>query len=1822
MAFYQKLFIEQELPDYLRANIVDTPDDVIVRSATSNYQRRPSCLVLVDGKYPLSGLVRVEVERSRNLSANTATITLQNFDHRYSGPNQYKLASNIEIAIFFGYEDHYVQRFQGFIDQVKLRTEAHSTITIECRDSAKPFIDQTISAGIYSQDSDYLGENDWHFEPKWNSQTGVLIKFPKVWTYSEVIRDVMYIMGKADIKAKVNVVRSLDAFGNEVFTRQVTFGPEYRINIPVELDAAVTANFVEEAPLDVLSQLVQAVLCEAHFDETGVFVVEPLKDGTSTPKFYMREERDIISLGMQHSDDNMANIATVIGQTADETAVIYPFAAIAAKEDITLEKAQDIFGYSLNYPDCVAQENWHTLKKPTIYAPVVSPGSIFPDYTLNPENSPKYDTRIYFPTFANPFKKQEVLSGSYQLITSTADNATEKNTRQWFFHGETEDANQHEAVPIYLFDRFGKPLKCVAKVRKLNISNDPVNEDDQKWTKLEVRVQPSAEMEITTEDGVGAVDAATLVLDGPLMTGALNRWQATGWGRRTFSGVDLPPALQGALNATSETYDITSVQIQRTDSSTPIGFSAVVSVYSDEFVCFQVTDTSSNASQPSTLTAFGPEVEETRVASVVKLTGLPANFDSLCINCKLEYDTDQGSAQIVPMPPSGSTGAFTMKYPIVFFKPKLGYPAGAILYNEYVYTYSYFELAYVIQSNIEATLDARGSASSPPLLFRVYVGGGLIGGLVDLSDQVDINCEYWRWYGSMDRDNPVADPRFHPVEITKSEYYGEAADPMTVVFEVLPDSYDGKASTNILSVTEEYLVITGENWYGDMTDVTGEFASTLARALDAIVAAIIALALSQTPPNWSAIGIILVLYLYARSMISSMADLGRNISKQLIPVTGRVWAGRQNEIEQVYNAQHAFKLHWDWRATLRDEVVPGEPALPVGYPNFANGDYNMYDYFQYEDDDGNKYMVFIFDIGTGNYNAEVPGSDLALFTAFGWETPEIGDRRLIEYYNFKDYLGEDVEYRVSLIANFKLEAFGNTETLQKRFYKQYLGGVEPEPDDDWISTSKYELLVDRSMSDISITDYGLWYDFFERREDYVPRRYKYAALMINTWKVQQHLSPTAGVADPEPVNIVTELFANPSLFHPDIFFCREGFGVYIPRGLDQAHYLANKRWLADRTEHNMATVRPLHFGQNTLVAHLYCNFAWNPCDLAIRIWGKAYGKYAPSVIYYAESDLLSIETYGNREVVLTNPCINSFTIAKYLAEHLAIGSIQTFELDVTGKGYVNEGDIIMVKEESSGIIAGTFRTWENTFVAPLEKECTGIANQLVAQTLVGIDKPAFSTPTSGNYTLMCSGDSNSNAYIVEVDTGCTPVWFARLATGKSGVAFAIRTAEPNKKTIVGLKHRQTISVLDYPDTNLTDRYNVMSTVNGGCLTDDYEQRFLFVATASGIACLDLNSGQVQFIQNIGVCLGVACGVWKAWRPESRTNEPSFDLCNALIVLRGASIQVYKMFDDFDYSTGLPVGMLGNLVSSYTASSLGITFNNPKSIEYSRSLREIVYVDGETTSTAAVIYGIAVEVVHDPEYPDQFEFKLTGVNWKIDYTNDAELTAKYPNLSSRIAYIQQFFSPVHAIRDVNADLLVTDSVHNKVYRVNPSGKLYVVSVTDSFSRSDSEDKYTSTIKAIPVDCAMSVQLTNFGVNFIQYKTDEQIEAEKTTAMGRVVGTLPRDKYLVKLLTSDTIVTATNSSGDTYRVNDTVLVVKGFTGSSSFSIIGRKDLYDWVVETGSPYIIVDATTIDVTKYGEVYTSSSNTSNVDLTTIQTQISVLQNRVRQLGRIHGITF
>jgi len=2280
MAFYSKIWFENLIPDYLRARIKSEPGPYIIRSSTSNYQRQPRVLVLLDGKYQITDVMSVQVTRSRTVSSNTATITLLNIDTRYSAANQEKIKANVPVSIFFGFEVEYLQHFEGFIDTTSMTTDSEgSIITINCRDRAKMFLERTISAGIYSHTHEYLGYHDWHYRPVFKPDDNgnmQLVKYPRAWSAEEIIVDICYVMGLSDLKEYVYVTENALLNGTFEYVRHVRFAAEFDITIEGRMNTTLVTNFVEQNPLDCLGKVCQSILHEVLFDTNGKLVIRPIKKQSDPATFYMKEERDISSITEDINDDNVINVVTVIGQTANEQAIIYPFAPVAVKEQASLDKGQDLYGYTVDYPKVVSKVSLASLHNINIYAPVIHPdGQTFHNPNTNPENNPQFDTKIHFPNFSQGYDKQEVMSSSCPIVTDTADWAPVGNKRLNYFFGAVEEAIQFEFQPIILKDRFGKPVRVVCKERSMDsrippwpgIVNvpgipggaiaycgqakglhqfdsgrgDTVDEDDvQELVPEEVYVMHgwvlgTGELNVTINGSVNTNDfkdgnAPITPPGGPIYNGVplptvSDSYYIVGWKEESNQlppHAPLPPGI--SHSDVSKIFGVDWMTVARTSIGTTVNHwvkdTFANHKYIRNMVFYQFTKKitiNRYVPTPGSLSGYVDvyisDIEDFKDAdSVVVYPNFLANFTSLCSNCTVEQED-----------PSNAWSRYIIK--LTYAKET---PAGYALHSQYQVDIKYPVVIYTTSptsfgtagnwhyvlwdktlrdtwNNIDLSKNKQLRAAGGRV--PIWMSRGI--------NDPDINCIFWTWFGGYSRDNvgsrfntdgvggtpgsgsqyhddsglPVVDvekriptsglgysmtagdsytatnphptrngtlvitptagpvqninvppgeheitipvtgrvvfyywqetpieppnPRiddpdtddatyigqFPPPEnvkygdgrdwsspigqprrlIHRDEFYMWAADPNVVVIEILTDGVDGHSWAELIQLNENFIQCHGHNQYGNMEEEFAKMMNELRKMFRIIGIMLIILsiallieALSPRPvvsPSdgvaimgpgagaaGSAVGIIApILGIILGIMLLNLnfgKGIGRNISKVMENMTVRVTAKRREEIHLYQNSSQAAC----WWVTNEMNHLTGKWHQRLGTHKH---------WIRAIDDpliDGTGLCwVYCMDL-TKPGHAGMAFPDGCYLTNFGWETPEVGDRNLIEYY-------EHIHQRIERTYRFKIEAFGDDSIqgysaeylLEKRFSLQ----VET---DDWRDSYGYEVMVDQSMDDMGASDTGFWWSFFERREDYHPRRYKYLTLTVYSAKEIKYNNRDLGArvetieyvlpgVDPEnaigvifadsevgippinppqppqppvwglrPVQVVfvmdasgsmatpilnvvaqipafmsaliaagatsvqigmmfqrggaaspaTTLFVNfpasggrftsvssdlvfggnqgigfiqsgnfdpfgsikmatntysfntadfnetwysrnivlvtdtypevndaaaradllagitsgdkyrytvmgysthyshyeplitasngsffnlstewgsdlaeffideytagggggtPGVVYPPIYSMdgHSRWGIFVARGLNPSWY-SKYRWIEDRTEQNYLRFKVLNAGQQRLIAHVYNNTRYTSMNVDIRIWGKAYGTWAPTIVYYHEVDMLSMNSYGARTLRLENECINDYHRAKYIAQKLAGGATVQYRMTTTGKPQLKEGDIIMVKEETTGAIAGTFRIWENTFLDPEQKDCTLPANQLVVDKINGAYEPRFAIPSEANNVLIGCGSPTRPLYLLEVDAASNPTWWAKLPYGHFTPAFAFRidggtdlaTGLPpvtQKRIVVGIRESQTVHILDYAVAMSIETLQVNGTILCGCT--DEEQRFLWIGTNNGIVCRDLlKGGEQAYIVNLGRAVyGIAAVNHKVWDKEQQKH--TYQNCGAVMCVTNAGIEVYRNWNDNYTYIGGQLGLYTQAGSIDLDTEFQIPFTNPGQITFTKSLGEIVYVHKATSYTnSGMIMGIGIEFMFDVETPEagfgiSFEEELL---WLVDYYNDAEIMQQVPDSVSRIEYINRFFQPVFAVRDVNKHLIVTDTAHNRVYKINPSGKFYITELQTTFDVQQSGTSYLHQITAIMLENAMATMLTNFGSNFITEKTEEQIEEYTAMGIGRIIQVLPKEKYKVKLLTSETVVIAYNNAGNLdLRVNDTVVISYGWAGNRNMcAILGKKALHDWMVETGDPYVYVDATTVDATKYGQTLGSGATTTNVDLSGVNARLAAIEANIRALKGLHGI--
>ena len=101
-------------------------------------------------------------------------------------------------------------------------------------------------------------------------------------------------------------------------------------------------------------------------------------------------------------------------------------------------------------------------------------------------------------------------------------------------------------------------------------------------------------------------------------------------------------------------------------------------------------------------------------------------------------------------------------------------------------------------------------------------------------------------------------------------------------------------------------------------------------------------------------------------------------------------------------------------------------------------------------------------------DASVSFPDGCYVTNVGWETPEVGDRNLTEYYSeFNEHTVSSINKlltfptRLERTYRFKLECFGNDElngyTAEQLIEKRFSEKNETDP---WFSSYGYEVMVD------------------------------------------------------------------------------------------------------------------------------------------------------------------------------------------------------------------------------------------------------------------------------------------------------------------------------------------------------------------------------------------------------------------------------------------------------------------------------------------------------------------------------------------------------------------------------------------------------------------------------------------------------------------------------------------------------------------------------------------------------------------------------------------
>lgn len=415
MRVYKDSIITDNLKSVIKTELTQN----LINNITSNWQVKPDALVIYDHKYILHEVRNIQVNRKKLATCNDCSISVNNQWFRYSGINESKLFSDVAINVFFSYAGEYYGKFAGWLDKTGLQTAPNtSTISLTCRDNAKHFQERRISTPIF--DETYFGFNNWHCTEVEGKKVGYQ------WTRGEIFKDVCYIVGMTD----------------------------QEFEIQPGADDIIQDSFFDQCPLDVWAKLAQGILWETMFDGRGILVFKPQKSIFDPVEFYFKEERDLIRIGKEKTDDYLINDVILIGQTLEETAVTYPFAEVATLEKQRLEEGKALNNLIIGYPDVVSPDNLDTLENVLTSTTLIKDDRVFEDAKENPENQPSFDVRVHLPSYGQPFQKELVLDKTamtkeiknfYTNLGIFGDGITEKT----FYFKDDQDFNE---TPIYLSD--------------------------------------------------------------------------------------------------------------------------------------------------------------------------------------------------------------------------------------------------------------------------------------------------------------------------------------------------------------------------------------------------------------------------------------------------------------------------------------------------------------------------------------------------------------------------------------------------------------------------------------------------------------------------------------------------------------------------------------------------------------------------------------------------------------------------------------------------------------------------------------------------------------------------------------------------------------------------------------------------------------------------------------------------------------------------------------------------------------------------------------------------------------------------------------------------------------------------------------------------------------------------------------------------------------------------------------------------------------------------------------------------------------------------
>lgn len=1630
-----KVYPDRVITTSQRSQIVSEVTPNLIANATSNYQERPDFAVLIDNKYLLEGVTDIDITRSKQTVSNICYITLENLDNRYTGINEGKLTTNLEVSVFFGFNAEYYQKFAGYIDEVNPTTSTkEAKIKLTCRDKTKPLIDRTITTATY--DSAYLGEDEWHSD---GNGTGYN------WTVTDIAKDVCLLLGLEentgflveDIRTSCqNAMGMSCADCKEVFnncsavfqTTQTSTAPlltnttapvcmysgaaacKYCKPAPCmikdvcefysfkelpegyeveDLDSRrgckweLTTNFLDESPLDILAQLAQTLMWECYCDFQGRIVLRPPKTIEDKVAFYFKEERDLKSIAKTKTDDFLINNVQVIGYTQNETRVTYPFQPTSIKEGLELTKGQSLHGYKLGYPDCVSQENLETLENYLVTTTLIEPrDKVYHSLQDNPENHPWFDICAHVPNYANPFEKDLVFEGIATCGTTKHGN----KSRTWFFYDEkkVEGSKIYLSNPVYVKEE-GANVTVSSSIMRGCILPDlsyyeeqiasPSTSVDRTlccFRTYDVNSNSSSLMTVRTGDGGF----------GTLLTGVqkyVERYECTA----------LVYTDDYRVKKVIEDWELVQTDTEGSD------------------IADRAVNTDKNMGGTDNIYQQGTEYIDSDKDEVVKIVYY-AVLETYLVNGATPSEKDQNI--------------------IDNWNKEIKKDDN---YSSFYYTST-----------------SRSTSSK--------------------------NTAYFAF-------DPYTKTK---TSISEMAFEIGSGEPESVV--VSCNSGGDLGSVIFRDITDSYITIEGVNDADDLADEFFWFALIMGAATKLAGDQVYVGSFGFVVPNGPAAYAIILANAFLYRYIGSLLTEGDPIEFGC-----RVWARRIEEI------------------LLRANMANNSDGW-LNNPTIGS---------EYDDESEKDRKAIVF---TKPFYATVP------IRQIGYKPPYEEERDIIT----------------------RFQIVGWTEDI-------YTGETFDE------------VLVDYSATDITYNELGYWWDFYQRRDDFRLRNYRNIKIVFT-----KLYDKTNGV------DLFDELLLDLSKAH-DAFFDHESQFkdkcFFVP---DMIVHTSDVDAMAERWENTHSTgieypedyikevgrelfsAHDISTSQSLAIMDIENWLTGNPIEVDIRVWAKAYGKYAPTLVVEKVQDKHSTFQYNNRNIEIYNPLIANEEIASDIANKIinsAKGELDVYTWESLGKLYLMESQIVTVKEETLGLKSGIRKVWESSY----------------EMTRPTRSKPAMET--SANVIMVNSVNEPDGDEIVEVDQNSNVVWRCNNLTLVKDVK---RLSYQGNTLIVDSGAKKVVEV-DYWDANKTIwEYEI---TDGIPISADREED----VTVIGVVGFDIRGYFLILDTNSKQLLA---RIETVQRPET-----------VQVILPTVFDEVLRK-DVIDYAN------IRVLVADPDAKRVSI---------FHRDGREIwTYTEDLTTPMSAQLLDTGDVLICDAGRPapeegsnlPQIAPRILQVNmkqkltWLVDYTLNPDPWYTVENVCS-------FFRPVHAYKDLQNNVIVTETSNRSVYKMKALSSFYTTEVKDTFSRRQDKDEYYTTFKAVPIEQSAFLQLTSFGKNFIDDKTSKTVKSNTAIAIAKITKSLGAERYLVVCLGSeDEELQVSNATIESFRVNDTVLLGFEYGNNHTRSIVGRKLANFPNMEQGNTVVTTkDPTFLDMV-------STGTTTSVDLSTVQSQINSLKSRVAKI--------